>query len=504
MCIPQKESKKVLQTLNISKSFPGVKALSDVSFELHKGEIYCIVGENGAGKSTFIKILTGALKPDKGQIWVADAMFDVLNPYMAQKLGIQVIYQENILVRQMSIAENIFVGREKTNRFGCIDYGYMMRETQKIIESFDIHLDPKELVENLSVADQQYVKIIKALALEPKVLIMDEPTTMFNVKDTQKILELVKNISKRGIGVIYISHHLREVAEIADRIMVLRDGQVVNTYDNTDKKIDLNLLTKEMVGRPVDLFYQKKKNSIGNTLLEIKNLKLKENTKAINFKLREGEILGIAGMVGSGRTEIARAIFGADKKMNGELIYKNKSVKVNCPKDAIKMGLGFITEDRQKTGLALNLTIAENTTIVGLDKFKKIFLDIKNEINIVKRFVDKLGIKTPSLHQIVKLLSGGNQQKVVLSKWLFKDVEILILDEPTRGIDVNAKSEIYHIMSEFVQQGKSIIMISSDMPELISMSDRILVVKNGELSAEIWGKDITEENIISNAIEVNG
>lgn len=496
-------SERLLYTKNIAKTFPGVKALSDISFDLYQGEVHCIVGENGAGKSTFIKILSGALKPDSGEIYIDDRRFSFLDPYLAQSLGVQVIYQENILVPQMSVAENVFVGREKTGRFGIIDYKGMQQYTKEIIDFLGIDLDATSTVENLGVADQQFVKLIKAMAMDPKILIMDEPTTMFNTKDTETILKLVKDISQKGIGVIYISHRLKEITRIADRITVLRDGKTVSCYENGDG-VDLNMITRDMVGRSVDVFYRKEKSDIGEEVLRVEGLKLNEDSRPIDFSLKRGEILGIAGMVGAGRTEIVRAIFGADNIFSGSIFYKGKKIQIKNPKQAIETGIGFITEDRQKTGLALGLSVVKNMTIAGLDKFSGGLINLKQETENAQKYVDMLDIKTPSLEQEVRFLSGGNQQKVVLARWLFKDVDVFIFDEPTRGIDVNSKSEIYKLMSELTKEGKSIIMVSSDMPELIAMSDRVIVVNNGEISDAVAGDDITEENILCSAIGVNG
>ncbi|MDD3840395.1 MAG: sugar ABC transporter ATP-binding protein [Clostridia bacterium] len=496
-------SERLLYTKNIAKTFPGVKALSDISFDLYQGEVHCIVGENGAGKSTFIKILSGALKPDSGEIYIDDRRFSFLDPYLAQSLGVQVIYQENILVPQMSVAENVFVGREKTGRFGIIDYKGMQQYTKEIIDFLGIDLDATSTVENLGVADQQFVKLIKAMAMDPKILIMDEPTTMFNTKDTETILKLVKDISQKGIGVIYISHRLKEITRIADRITVLRDGKTVSCYENGDG-VDLNMITRDMVGRSVDVFYRKEKSDIGEEVLRVEGLKLDEDSRPIDFSLKRGEILGIAGMVGAGRTEIVRAIFGADNIFSGSIFYKGKKIQIKNPKQAIETGIGFITEDRQKTGLALGLSVVKNMTIAGLDKFSGGLINLKQETENAQKYVDMLDIKTPSLEQEVRFLSGGNQQKVVLARWLFKDVDVFIFDEPTRGIDVNSKAEIYKLMSELTKEGKSIIMVSSDMPELIAMSDRVIVVNNGEISDAVAGDDITEENILCSAIGVNG
>ncbi len=492
----------IIRANHISKIFPGVKALSDVSFDLHQGEIHCIVGENGAGKSTFIKILTGSMKPDSGELFIHGKAYKYLTPFLSQSLGIQVIYQENILVPQMTVAENVFVGREKVNRFGLIHYKEMVQATQKIIDSIGIRLNPETSVEKLCAAEQQFVKVVKSLTYEPRVLIMDEPTAMFNINDIEVVLNLVKDISRRGISVIYISHRLEEISEIADRITVLKDGQVVATHENPDKNIDLSLLTKEMVGRSVDIFYKKDRNTIGEVVLEVRNFCLRRHSPEINFTLRRGEILGIAGLVGSGRTEIVRALFGMDRIASGEVWYRGKRIDIHSPQDAIQTGIGFITEDRHKTGLALNLSVIKNITIAGLDQFPGIILNLSKERSDVEHSIQELDIKTPSPNQEVRFLSGGNQQKVVLARWLFKNVDILIFDEPTIGIDVNSKNEIYKLMTALARDGKSIIMISSELPELIALSDRVIVVKNGSIIAELNDKEITEENIISYAFGV--
>ena len=493
----------IIRTQGLSKSFPGVQALADFSFALARGEIHCLVGENGAGKSTFIKLLTGALQPDQGEISIQGQRFQALDPHKAQALGIQVIYQENILVKQMSVAENVFIGYERTNRFGLIDYKATFAAAQQMIDSLGIPLKPQALVENLSTADQQFVKIIKALALQPQVLIMDEPTTMFTTKDAERVLRLVRDITKRGLSVIYISHNLKEVARIADRITVLRDGQFVNCHVTQTEPVDLNVITREMVGRSVNLFYEREKTAPGEVILAVENLQVTKAAPPINFQLRRGEILGIAGMVGAGRTEIVRAIFGADQKIGGALVYRGKRVNPKSPAEAIRLGIGLITEDRQKTGLVLSMNVLENTSLVGLNKFGKFWLRRFREAEAVRQFVAAFNIKTPSLAQEVRFLSGGNQQKIVLAKWLYKEIDVLIFDEPTRGIDVNAKAEIYKLMAQLVKQGKSIIMISSDMIELIALSDRVLVVRNGRIAAEITGAEITEEKILAQAIGVN-
>ena len=485
----------------IVKEFPGVKALSGITFDLYKGEIHCLVGENGAGKSTLMKILAGAYKPDSGAITIGGRTFSELSPHLSQELGIGVIYQENHLIPTMSVAENIFVGIEKTGRFGFFDFKATVKAVEAEMKSLNIEVDPLCRVENLSVAEQQFVKILKALVLEPRILIMDEPTSMFNVKDVDKVLNLTQRIADKGISIIYISHFLKEVVKIADRITVIRDGNVINTSDNSGRNTDLDRITMDMVGRAVDVFYKKETSEIGDVILKVENLKLEKDSPEVSFELRRGEILGFAGMVGSGRTEIIRAVSGADRFYSGEIIYNGKKLNLRTPGDSIRSGIAHITEDRQKLGLMLNKSIFENMTLVGLSgRIRGFFLNIKKHPPLIEGIVDSLRIKTPSVFQEVGYLSGGNQQKVVLGKWLFAEAETYIFDEPTRGIDVNAKAEFYKIMSDLTRQGKSIIMISSDMPELISMSDRILVVRKGSINREILKNDITEENIIRSAL----
>jgi len=488
----------ILKIDHITKSFSGNKALSDVDFDLNKNEIHCLCGENGAGKSTMIKLLTGMLTPDSGTIWVNGKSFSSLTPKKSQDLGIDAIYQENLLLGNMSVAENIFIGREKTNHLGLIDFKGMYAETHRMIDMLEVDISPSELVGNLSVANQQYVKIAKSLMFKPQILIMDEPTTMFNVTDTAKLLETMKKLRSQGISIIYISHKLHEVVEIADRVTVLRDGLKISCTER--ENISIEQITSDMIGRPLDMFYKREPHPIGDTILEVKDMMLAPNSPKVNFSLKQGEILGIAGMVGSGRTEIAQAIFGARKKYSGELILKGKPIKIRGPEDAIANGIGFITEDRQKTGLLLEMSINSNVTIAALKKLKGLFLSHKEEARISGEMTKRVNLKALNYDTDVRFLSGGNQQKVIVGKWIFRDCDIIIFDEPTRGIDVNSKAEIYALMVDLLKEGKSIIMISSDMPELISVSDRVLVIKDGSVAAELIGEEITEKNIISKTI----
>lgn len=487
----------------IKKEFSGVYALSGITFDLYRGEIHCLVGENGAGKSTLMKVLSGAYRPTSGSIEVEGKSYETLTPNLSKELGINIVYQENDLVASMNVVENIYVGNEKANRFGFVKFKEMLEETQRQIEELGIQMNPLTKIENLSVSDQQFVKILKALSVEPKVLIMDEPTSMFNVEDAAKVLKLTKTISEKGISIIYISHFLNEIQQIADRVTVIRDGAVVNTYQNKTRDIPIATITTDMVGRPVDTFYQKEKQTIGEVLLEVKDLQLKKDSPKISFQVREGEIVGFAGMVGAGRTEIVRALTGADSKYGGEIRIHGRKVEIRNPRDGIREGFAHITEDRQQLGLMLHNSVLENVTIIGLrDKIKGFFIQIKKFPPYVEKLINDLRVKTPSLWTEAVYLSGGNQQKVVLAKWLFIEQEIYIFDEPTRGIDINAKAEFYKQMSRLTKQGKCIIMVSSDMPELISMSDRVLVIRDGGIDGELAGEDITEQNIIKQALGV--
>jgi len=488
MSIDYENNKPVIEMKDIIKEFSGVRALSGITFDLYKGEIHCLVGENGAGKSTLMKVLSGAYKPDGGSIVVGEKNYKTLDPNLSQELGINIVYQENDLVPTMNVVENIFVGSEKTKRFGFVDFKAMFQETEAEMKDLGIDIDLNKTIENLSVAEQQFVKILKAISTHPQILIMDEPTSMFNVEDAGKVLTLAQTIAARGISIIYISHFLNEVVQIADRITVIRDGAVVSTYSNEKRDIPLETITRDMVGRPVDMFYTKEEHEIGDVMFEVKGLKLTKDSPEISFNVRK---------VGSGRTEIIRAVSGADRRYAGDIYLHGKKLDIHNPADGIDAGIAHITEDRQKLGLMLGGSVLENTTIVGLrNKIKGFFINVKKEPPLIEGIIKDLNVKTPSVMQEVKYLSGGNQQKVVLGKWLFADQEVYIFDEPT-------KVEFYKQMSNLTKQGKCIIMISSDMPELISMSDRVLVVRNGEITGELQRDEITEEEIIKRALGVN-
>ena len=502
----EKREAPILEMRGIVKEFPGVRALSNLTFDVYKGECHCLVGENGAGKSTLMKILSGAYKPTAGVICYGGHEYKSLNPALARTLGIEIVYQENDLVPTMNAVENIFVGKEITKFGGIVDFKAMLARVREEMEHYKIDIDPLQTIEKMSVSDQQFVKILKALMNESRILIMDEPTSMFNVEDAGKVLELVRNITGNGISVIYISHFLKEVVQIADRITVIRDGSVIRTYDNSGHDVALADITKDMVGRPVDVFYQKDRCEIGDVMFEVKNLKLTKDAPAVNFSVRRGEIIGLSGMVGSGRTEIVRAISGADPRYSGDMYLNGKKLVIRNPRDGIEAGIAHITEDRQRLGLSLNASVLENALIVGLQQNGQIkpgvFYNCRDYSPQVQDIVEKLKIKTPSLQQLAVNLSGGNQQKVVLGKWLFAQQSVYIFDEPTRGIDVNAKAEFYKQMTALTHAGNCIIMVSSDMPEMISMSDRVLVVRHGRIKCELSGEDINEQTIIKEALGV--
>ena len=496
----------ILEMRGIVKEFPGVRALSNLSFDVYKGECHCLVGENGAGKSTLMKILSGAYKPTEGTIVFDGHEYKSLNPALSKSLGIEIVYQENDLVPTTNAIENIFVGKEITKFGGIIDFDAMYQRVRDLMDHYKIDIDPLQTIEKMSVSDQQFVKILKALMNESKILIMDEPTSMFNVEDAGKVLELVRNITSHGISVIYISHFLKEVVQIADRITVIRDGSVINTYDNSNRDMSLDVITKDMVGRPVDMFYQKEESEIGDVMFEVRDLKLTKDSPSVSFSVRKGEIVGLSGMVGSGRTEIVRAISGADPRYSGDMYLNGKKLTIRNPRDGIESGIAHITEDRQRLGLNLNASVLENALIVGLQQRNQIkpgvFYNYNDYSEDVQDIVHRLKVKTPTLQQQVINLSGGNQQKVVLGKWLFAKQSVYIFDEPTRGIDVNAKAEFYKQMTLLTQAGNCIIMVSSDMPEMISMSDRVLVVRNGHIKCELTGENINEQTIIREALGV--
>ena len=494
-----KEKKYILEMRNISKSFPGVRALDDVTFCCERGEVHALVGENGAGKSTMMKVLSGAYKPNQGQIIIDGKVVDIENPRHAQDLGISIIYQEFNLIPYMDIAENIFIGREPIISAGIIDFELMYQKSKELLDQIGINLDLKKWVMELSVAEQQIIEICKAIAFKAKIVVMDEPSSALSEEETGRLYNIIRKLKAQGITVIYISHRLKEIFEIADSVTVLRDGKLVSNDDI--KNINQNALVRNMVGRVLDiLFPEKGKGGRGN-LLEVKKLSRQGIIKNISLDIQKGEIVGLAGLIGSGRTEVARAIFGVDALDEGEIYLNGKKIRINTPKDAVSNGIGLVPEDRKRQGLVLCLTVRNNIVLSVLERIKRFwFTNVKKEREISNDQVSKLNIKTPSLESDVEHLSGGNQQKVVLSKWLAVNPKLIIFDEPTRGIDVGAKAEIHKLMRQLADNGAGVLMISSELPEILGMSDRVYVMCEGAISAQFSGNQLTEEAIMRAAV----
>ncbi len=487
------DKQKILVLNHITKDFPGTRALDDVTFDLYAGEVHCLVGENGAGKSTLIKILSGAESPDRGEIILYGTGYPHLTTRQAFELSVATIYQEVDLVDTLSVADNIFLGGELRNRYGIIDTERQERIAAQIMERLSITIPPSVLVGELSPAQKQTLQIIKALHRDAKILVMDEPTSSLGMEETQALMNLVRNLAADGIGIIYISHYLQEVTEIGDRITVLKDGRTVNTYERSHFTIDL--LIHDMVGRDAKLFYHKQDVPIGEVGLRVHNYSRDQLVKNVSFDVRRGEIFGIGGMVGSGRSELVRMLFGADKKDSGELFLGGEQITPRSPKEAIRRGICMISEDRKESGLFLIRPVSENISIVQNEQ-SRMLLKLKEEFKRVSDMVDKLRIHLASLEQDADSLSGGNQQKCVLGRWMLSDAEVYIFDEPTKGVDIGAKEEIYKIITDLARQGKIILMVSSDMPELISMSDRIGVMRDGEMVTIVPREQATEQRLI--------
>ncbi|MFP4344827.1 MAG: sugar ABC transporter ATP-binding protein [Anaerolineales bacterium] len=493
----------LLRMENISKSFPGVQALKAVDFEVRRGEVVALVGENGAGKSTLMKILSGAYSKDEGRIFLGGDKVEIRNPHHAQELGIAIIYQEFNLIPNQSAAANIFLGREPLHggfaRFlKLVDRQRMQAEAQEQLTKVGAHIPPARQIRQLSVAQQQMVEIAKALAVESRVIIMDEPTSALGEDETQALFRIIETLKEQAIAVIFITHRLEEVMEIADRIIVLRDGERVGSLPieeaSPDKIIHL------MVGRELMDMFSKEEAEIGPPLLEVKDLTRQGVVDGVSFTLRRGEILGVAGLVGAGRTDMARLIFGVDQKDAGEIYLEGERIETRSPVDAVRAGISLVPEDRGSQGLVLDLSVLRNIVLPTLHEYTQAGLVKRSALReTAGSYVEKLNIRTPHLQQKAKYLSGGNQQKVVLAKWLASEPKVLIMDEPTRGIDVGAKAEVHALMSELAQTGMGIIMISSELPEILGMSDRILVMSEGEAVALLEQEEATQEVIMAYA-----
>ena len=490
----------ILQMIGISKEFPGVKALNNVDLDLRKGEVHALVGENGAGKSTLIKILAGVHRADSGEIWWKGEKLSAFGTKTMLDRGVSVIYQELNLVPHLSVAENIFLGREQMkSNTPLIDWKQMHQKVAEILQPFNVDLDPKTKVYTLGVAYQQIVEIAKALSLESDVIVMDEPTATLTGPETERLFEMIALLQQKGVSIIYISHRLEEIYRVADRVSVLRDGEKIIT-DHIEN-LNISDIVKYMVGRAVSEKYPKETIPIGAEVLRVERLSKAGVCQDISFEIHQGEILGIAGLVGSGRTEMIQVLFGYRKKDDGKVTVKGKPVTIKRPSDAVQEGIGLIPEERKNHGLVLGLSVFDNISLPILDRFSTSgFIQSKTLQKIVENIIQKISIKTPSTKQLVKNLSGGNQQKVVLAKWFSRNCDIYIFDEPTRGVDVGAKVEIYKLMERLAKEGAGIVMISSELPEILNMSDRILVMYNGRIVKEFSKQDATQENILSYAI----
>ncbi|MDO4787787.1 MAG: sugar ABC transporter ATP-binding protein [Johnsonella sp.] len=492
------ENREILRMENISKVFPGVKALKSVNFSLEKGEVHALVGENGAGKSTLMKCLIGIQPPTEGKIWYDGKYISNYNTEKALNMGISMIHQELSPIEHRTISDNIWLGREPKNRFGLIDYKKMHEKTREVLKIVDLNESPTQLMRNLTVAKIQMIEIAKAISYDAKIIIMDEPTSALTDKEVCQLYKIIRKLKSEGRSMIYISHKLDEIYEICDRVTVFRDGELIGSRNMSDIQIDE--MIRMMVGREVSNLYPKEHCEIGEVLIEVDGLSDGKEFFDVSFKAHRGEILGFAGLVGSGRTQIMETIFGARHKASGKIKIKGKEVEIHNPVDAISNGLALLTEDRRLTGIFPMLSVYYNIVCSHIDSYRKgIFLDYGKMGKDVNEYIKSVNVKTPTAQAQIQNLSGGNQQKVLIARWLLTQPDILILDEPTRGIDVGAKAEIYHLISRLASQGKCVIMISSELPEIIGMSDRVIVMHEGRVSGELKRDELDQEILMTYA-----
>ena len=488
----------ILEMKGICKSFPGVKALDDVYFRLRRGEVHALMGENGAGKSTLMKCLFGVYSMDEGEIVYNGQPVRILNPFDALRRGVSMVHQELQPIPERSIAENIFCGRYPTFLPGVVDHARMNAEAAEVLKKVGLDCDPERKLSTLSVSQIQLVEIARAVSVGARIVIMDEPTSSLTSNEVTKLFAIISNLRDEGVAIIYISHKMDEILRISDEVTIMRDGKYIGTWPAVELTTDL-IITR-MVGRQISQLYPAKENMPGEKVLEISDFTSinPKSFRNINFSLRKGEILGVAGLVGAQRTELMEGLFGLRSTVSGVITYKGLTFRCARPKDAIDHGIALMTEDRRQTGIFPVLSVADNISMASLRKYQlyKLMLDRKRIVALVDENVRKLSIKTPSIKTLIQSLSGGNQQKVIVSRWLANDPEVLIMDEPTRGIDVGAKYEIYCIIGELAKQGKSIIMISSEMEELIGVADRIMVMCDGRVTGFLEGEDMNEETIM--------
>ncbi|MBZ0288411.1 MAG: sugar ABC transporter ATP-binding protein [Anaerolineae bacterium] len=485
----------LLEAVHISKQFPGTLALDDVQLEVLPGEIHAVMGENGAGKSTLMKILSGVYTADSGQIRFEGRPIAPANPREALMLGIAIVHQELSVVPTLTVAENIFPGHLPTNVLGMVNYRQLYQNAGRVLQDMSVPVDPRALVETLSIANQQLVEITKSLSSHCKILILDEPTSALTDSEADHLLGLLRRLAGEGVGIVYISHKIKEIFALADRVTVLRDGRYIGTERVSDVTPDH--VIRMMVGRELGAMYPEKSGRSGVALMEVRNLRLPGSDAHSSFSLFEGEVLGFAGLIGSGRSELARAIFGAEPKAEGEIVLKGSRVEIRSPKDAIALGMGYLPEDRKAAGLFLEMSVKLNIEAAVIGEVSRAGLvSPAKEVALAEDYVRQMNISTPNIEQEVRRLSGGNQQKALVSKWLSIKPKILIVDEPTRGIDVGAKKEIHFLLRRLADSGVGVMMISSELPEIMGMSDRILVMHEGAIAAEFKSSDATEEKII--------
>jgi ribose transport system ATP-binding protein len=492
---------EILRLENLTKTFPEVVALKGVNFSVAQGEVHALVGENGAGKSTLVKIVSGVYRMDTGgALYYKGKKTEIPDPHTAQKLGISVIYQELTYVPELTVAENIFLGREPTRGPGIIDWKTLKLRTRELLAHLDIQLNPEARLKDLSTAQRQMVEIAKALSLKAEIIFMDEPTASLTEHEIHTLFKIIRELKSRGVTIVYISHHLEEILEISDRITVLRDGEWIATQPVSE--FDINKLIQMMVGREMNhLFPPRTPSSLGEEILRVEKLCRGKRLRNISFSLKQGEILGFAGLVGAGRTEVARVLFGADPADSGEIRLKGKPVSPSSPQEALKSGIALVPEDRKEEGLVLPMSVEHNITLGNINGVCRanFIIDHNREKQVVDGYIKDLQIKTPFAGMEVRRLSGGNQQKVVVAKWLFIPSYLIIFDEPTRGIDVKAKYELYELMYRLVQEGIGVILISSELPELIGICDRILVMHEGKITGELSKAEFSQEKIMEYA-----
>jgi ribose transport system ATP-binding protein len=489
----------LLRMIGITKSFPGVRALDHVDLDLNPSEVHALAGENGAGKSTLMKILSGVYRADEGEIWLRGKRVTATGTRAMLDAGVSVIYQELNLVPYLSVAENIFLGREPLRAGGFIDWRRMRADVRRLLEPFGLELDPRARVNSLGPAYQQVVEIAKALSLRSDILVMDEPTAALTGRESERLFEVIRGLRRSGVSVIYISHRLQEIKQVADRVTVLRDGRRAVT--SAVAEISIDEIIRHMVGRTLTEQYPKARTTPGPELLRVEGLTRRGVCRDVSFAVRRGEILGVAGLVGAGRTEIMELVFGSRRRDAGRILVNGKEVDIRTTRDAVRHGMALIPEERKRQGLVLGLSVFDNVALTVLDLHSIAGVVRRGEVtSLVSRVVRSIRVRTPSLAQTVRNLSGGNQQKVVLSKWFIRDCDIYIFDEPTRGIDVGAKVEIYKLMQELAGRGAAIVMVSSDLPEVMAMSDRIAVVWNGQIVGQFERGEVNEEQVMSYAL----